>query len=58
MEFRHTIIMKIILKLNDLCPSRSQLTKTVKSISVRPAVLSGGFEILVGEEVEKVEELH
>lgn len=57
MEFMHITIVKIMLNLIYICHSRSQLSETMKIISLRPTVVSEGFKMLVAEVVEKVEEL-
>lgn len=55
-QFKHTIIMKIMLKLIYFCLSRSQLPKNVKIISLCPTVLWKCFKIFITELVEKTED--
>lgn len=57
MEFMHTILRKIIMKLFYLCCMWAQLPETVTIISVCNTIGSECFEISVAEVFGKVEEL-
>lgn len=53
-NFMQTLIMKILLKLNYFCRSRSLLPKTWKITSLHPSLLSEFYKILIGEVIENI----